>query len=260
MVAPDVVVHSPAAGAGRGLALEAADRCFVPVDEAPPQPDPCFAVVDGTTVSTCYAMPQAQPDGSVIDFFWLDTVRVENELIVEWWPSINGAAPTQVSWTAPAPATTRQNRDLDGGLSPSSMKQLAVDFYRRVFDSEDPSAVRDFVTEDYVQHSSHLPSGRAGLESLVSMLFPKGPRPTPDPMTLEPTILAAEGDIVVHGVTLLQRAGTRDSETPYPYIVYDAYRVRGDKIAEHWSGVNPTAPPIHGDPSSGRPDERSALP
>lgn len=246
MLAPDVMVHSPVVGRGRDLALEAAKRCFAADEDVPPQPEPTFAVVDGTTVTTCYAMPQTQPDGSTIDFFWMDTVRVENERIVEWWPSINDAAPTQLSWIPP----TQPSGAPSAGADRDAMKKIAVDFYRYVFDSEDASAVGRYVTDDYLQHSRHMPSGRVGLEALVSSIFPDGPRETPDQMTLVPTVLAAEGDIVVQGGTLRQRSGAGAATTTYyPYIVYDAYRIRNGKIAEHWSGVNPAAPPIHGDSS-----------
>lgn len=248
MLAADVLVHSPVVGRGKDLAFEAAKRCFAPSGNVPAQPEPCFAVADGTTVTTCFAMPQTQPDGSTVDFFWMDTVRIEDDLVVEWWPSINDVAPTQVSWVPCAPA--RQLAPADG-YDRDEAKNLAVGFYRYVFDSQDASAVARFVTDDYLQHSRHMPSGLVGLEALVSSLFPDGPRTTPDPMTLTPTVLVADRDIVVHGVTLSQRTGSADTAAVYPYIVYDAYRVREGKIAEHWSGVNPAAPPVHGDPSPG---------
>lgn len=241
-IVEDVLVHSPAPGRGKRFALIAAERCFLRPESPSPQPHPCFSVIDGDVVGTCYRMPQSHPDGSATEFFWIDVARIVDGLLVEWWPSINEAASTQLTWTEPGAAAARPSK---ASLDPAGMKQLAIDFYRQVFDSEDASAVARFVTEDYKQHTGHVPPGRKGLEELANHLFPHGPRPMPEPMTLPPLVLAAEGDIVVHGVQLFQRGNDADPMATYPYIVFDAYRVRDGKFAEHWSGVNPAAPPLH---------------
>lgn len=246
-VAGDVMVHSPLPGRGRELAQHAAERCFAVPATVLPQPRPCFSLLDGDVVATCYRMPQPRPDGSVAEFFWIDAARIAEGQIVEWWPSINEAAPPQLTWTERASAMARPPAK---NLDPVDMKRLAVDFYRQVFDSEDASAVVRFVTEDYKQHAGHLMPGREGLEELARSLFPDGPRPRPEPMTLPPVVLVAEGDVVVHGVQLFQRPAGAGAGVVYPYIVFDAYRVSGGRLAEHWSGVNPVAPPLHADPGA----------
>lgn len=245
-LAADVLVHSPVAGRGHDTAQYAMSRCFADTKDAPARPEPCFCIVDGDTVVSCYWMPQPAQGAPDVAFFWIDAVRFEDGLIVEWWPSVNEMAPTHLTWAAP-PAGMRGVGE--ARTSTSDAKQLAVDFYRYVFDSEDADAVARYVTEHYRQNSGHLPSGRTSLEALVRGMFPGGRRPTPEPMTLAPVVLASEGDIVVHGVQLWQR--TPDSESIYPYIVFDAYRVEDGQLAEHWSGVNPAAPPVHDGPAVG---------
>lgn len=239
--APDVLVHSPEPGRGRAALDEAASRLFAEPEDVG-LPDPVFVLNDDDLVATCYSMPQRRADGPTGDFFWIDVVRVAEGRIIEWWPSVNDAAPTQITASARPGLSAGPIGDTD----PERMKALAVAFYREVFDSEDADAVGRFVTEDYRQHSGHLPPGREGLEGLARMLFPNGARPMPEPMTLQPKVLVAQGDIVVHGVELLQVAST--GRETYPYIVYDAYRVRDGKITEHWSGINPAAPPLHAPP------------
>jgi predicted SnoaL-like aldol condensation-catalyzing enzyme len=59
---------------------------------------------------------------------------------------------------------------------------------------------------------------------------------------LPPTLLVAEGDIVVMAASLPQPEPD-DSSKRYPYFLYNAYRLRNGKIAEHWGGVNKAAPP-----------------
>jgi len=124
-------------------------------------------------------------------------------------------------------------------------RQLVIDFYRHVFDARNPAAVKDFVTEDYQQHSAHLPNGRVGLEALVAETF-RGlpPLPVQPDLMIPPTLLVAEGDIVVIAGAFPQPEPDDPTRT-YPFFVFDAYRVRDGKLAEHWSGINKIAPPKH---------------
>ena len=122
-----------------------------------------------------------------------------------------------------------------------------VDFYRCVFDAQNAEAVKDFVTEDYSQHARYMatgltPTGRAGLEASVRANFPDGPRPVQSEPALPLTILVAEGNIVVFAASLPQPEPD-DPSKRYPYFLYNAFRIRDGKIAEHWGGVNKAAPP-----------------
>ncbi|MBP1861473.1 nuclear transport factor 2 family protein [Rhizobium herbae] len=121
-------------------------------------------------------------------------------------------------------------------------KHLVREFYRRVFDGQNPEAVKDFVTEDYKQHNSHLPGGRAGLEGFVRAVFPNGPVPEPDEMNIPPSLIVADGDMVVVAASLPQPDPNNPGAT-YDYFVFDAYRIRDERLSEHWSGVNKIAPP-----------------
>ena len=123
-------------------------------------------------------------------------------------------------------------------------KRLVTEFYRRVFDGQNPAAVRDFVTEDYKQHCSHIPSGRAGLETFVKTVFPSGPVPEPDAMRIPPAFIVSEGDMVVVAAYLPQPE-PEDPGRTYDYFIFDAFRIRDGKLAEHWSSVNKIAPPKH---------------
>ncbi|TMR24951.1 hypothetical protein ETD86_03180 [Nonomuraea turkmeniaca] len=128
-----------------------------------------------------------------------------------------------------------------GEGTPSTNKLLVSDFYRCVFDAHNPGAVKEFVHEDYVQHSRHLPPGRAGLEALVAGSFPDGPIPTPEEPSIPPSILMGEGDLVVIAAALPQPGGEGGTYLRY---LYDAYRVRGGCLCEHWSGVDPHNRPV----------------
>lgn len=125
-------------------------------------------------------------------------------------------------------------------------KRLVIDFYRHVFDALDPSAVKDFVLEDYHQHCRHMPQGRAGLEAFVARVAGgRPPLPVQPEMVNTPAFLIAEGDMVAIGGGLPQPDPDRPGEF-YDYFIVDTYRVRDGRLAEHWSSINKIAPPKHG--------------
>lgn len=206
--------------------------------------EPVFIVAEKDLVAVCHYMPQQDPavPDAYFDYYSFNTYRIRGGRITERWPSINKVAPPRV----PAPGTP--SRAVAVSSSPDidldANKRLVVDFYRCVFDAQNPDAVKDFVTEDYQQHVSFYPDHRTGLEHAVRTMFPNGPVPTPPEPLNPPAVLLAEGDIVV-AAGLLPQPEPDGSGATYPYYAYDAYRVRGKMLAEHWSGITKAAPPKH---------------
>jgi predicted SnoaL-like aldol condensation-catalyzing enzyme len=209
--------------------------------------DPVFVLAENDLVTTCFYLPQPDPGkaGTHYDYYSFDTYRVLDGRIVEHWPSFNKAAPPL---RIPGPDAPRSAVT---GLSAESHdlaanKRLVLEFYRRVFDAHDPDAVNDFLAEDYRQHADHVLPGRDGVARFVREMFPGGPIPAPEQVSVPPAVMVAEADLVVIAGLLPQPEPDRGGT--YPYYVYDAYRVRGGTLAEHWSGVNIAAPPVHAPP------------
>jgi predicted SnoaL-like aldol condensation-catalyzing enzyme len=207
--------------------------------------EPVFAIAENDLVTTCYYLPQPDPrnPGSYA-YYSFDTYRVRDGRIAEHWPSVNKAAPPL---RIPDPGVARSAATT---LSPepydlAAGKRLVLEFYRRVFDARDPDAVTEFLTEDYRQHASHALPGREGVVRFVRETFPDGPIPAPDEVSVPPSVVVAEADLVVIAGLFPQPEPSHGGAT-YPYYVHDAYRVRGSMLAEHWSGVNIAAPPVHG--------------
>jgi predicted SnoaL-like aldol condensation-catalyzing enzyme len=249
-VTPDVRVHAPAAGEGLDAMVTSVEETFTPSRPASAggagMPEPAILVADGDLVAVAFYMPQVRPEragGGVVDYFHFDAFRIRDGKLCERWPSINQAGRPTASWSRREQGATRP-RPSCSGPEPEVAKRLAVAFYREVFDAQDAAAAARFVTEDYYQHAAHYPQGRDGLERLLRQQFPNGPRPTPATPTLPHVLLAAERDIVVTAGLLPQPAPSGDG-TRYPYLVYTAYAVRDGMLAEHWSGVNTLAPPVH---------------
>lgn len=247
--AADVRVHAPDGGQGLAAMEQSVRETFAPSAPASPggapMPEPALAVADEDIVVVCFSMPQPEPHdpGATFDFFSFDAYRVREGEITERWPSINRAAPTQLSWETWGDGIPRP-RPSAHGPDPDRAKHLAVDFYRQVFDGQNAEAAKHFVTDDYQQHGRHYPQGRPGLENLLTQLFPSGPRPAPESMTLPHVLLAAEGDIVVTA-GLLPQPHPDEPNRRYPYYVFTAYALRDGMLAEHWSGVSKAAPPQH---------------
>ncbi len=177
-------------------------------------------------------------DGDVdVDYFGFHTYRIKDGDVVQEWSNDVAGSPAPGGRSA---AARREPAPIGVG-TPSTNKARVSDFYRCVFDAHNPDAVKDFVHEEYLQHSRHLPPGRAGLVALVAATFPDGPVPTPDEPSLPPSILMGEGDLVVIAAAVPQSDGNGGTYLRY---LYDAYRVRDGCLCEHWSGIDPKNRPV----------------
>ncbi|MFP3801204.1 nuclear transport factor 2 family protein [Paraburkholderia sp. SIMBA_027] len=124
-------------------------------------------------------------------------------------------------------------------------RQVVVDFFRHVLEARNPAAAKDFVTADYKQHCRHIPDGPDGLERYLRGLFGDAPPlPVKDELSPPPTLLVAEGDVVVIAGYVPQPEPAKPGEF-YDYFVFDAFRLRDGKLAEHWNSINKIAPPRH---------------
>ncbi|MVA78342.1 hypothetical protein GOZ89_02825 [Agrobacterium vitis] len=124
-------------------------------------------------------------------------------------------------------------------------KRLVLDFFRCVFEARNPDAARDFVTEDYIQHTDQLPSGLAALEAFVRNIFPDGPVPTPPQLQHPPEFIVAEGDMVVLSAVMPQPDPDHPGQMCLRYV-FNAFRISDGKLAEHWGSAGKVYRPGEG--------------
>jgi predicted SnoaL-like aldol condensation-catalyzing enzyme len=115
-------------------------------------------------------------------------------------------------------------------------KCLVLEFFRCVFEGHNADAARDFVTDDYVQHTDQLPSGLSALEAFVRNIFPDGPVPTPAQLQHPPEFIVAEGDMVVLSAAMPQPDPENPGEMCVRYV-FNAFRISKGKLAEHWGSA-----------------------
>ncbi|MEM5314643.1 ester cyclase [Paraburkholderia sp. JHI869] len=96
---------------------------------------------------------------------------------------------------------------------------LVLEALETLFNKKDFDKAAQFWSDDYVQHSRHVPAGRDGLFGLVRSL--------PD-LRFEYDMVIAKDDFVwVH-------SRYTSSATPAAMIAVDILRIEDGKLIEHW--------------------------
>ena len=99
-------------------------------------------------------------------------------------------------------------------------KAIVLEAFDTLFNRHDLAAAEKFWSPDYIQHSAHIPPGRAGLFELAKSL--------PATARYENHVILAEGDFVIaHG----RFSG---NGSPANLIAADIIRMKDGVLVEHW--------------------------
>jgi predicted SnoaL-like aldol condensation-catalyzing enzyme len=107
-------------------------------------------------------------------------------------------------------------------------RAFVINFYDLVFNKHDLKAAEDMISEGYIQHNPHFPTGRAAFIEILAKRF------TQNPETRSRTVRSAvDGDLVwLHNHSIEQ---SRDRGR----AIVNIFRVADGKIVEHWDVVEP---------------------
>lgn len=116
-------------------------------------------------------------------------------------------------------STTAENKALTG----AAVKAIFIDF--------DQDASRAYLSDDYIQHNPHVPTGP---EALIGVL------PTLKEADFKATNvrLLAEGDLVV-AHNIYENAQAFGGEK---LVAFDVFRIENGKLAEHWDNLQALVP------------------
>jgi predicted SnoaL-like aldol condensation-catalyzing enzyme/ketosteroid isomerase-like protein len=107
-----------------------------------------------------------------------------------------------------------------GKMSAEETKALVLKAFDTLFNKRDYTKAAEFWSDNYIQHSAHIPPGREGLFNLVRNL--------PDTLRYENAHIMAEGDyLMLHG----RFSG---HGRPRSWIAADIVRMKDGRLAEHW--------------------------
>ena len=105
--------------------------------------------------------------------------------------------------------------------------ETVLNAFDTLFNKRDYASAERFWSPRYIQHSAHIPPGRAGLFGLVRTL--------PATLRYENHVAAATGDFVIlHG----RFSG---HGLPAAWIVADIVRMEDGVLAEHWDVIQDEA-------------------
>jgi predicted SnoaL-like aldol condensation-catalyzing enzyme len=106
-------------------------------------------------------------------------------------------------------------------------KSLVLKAFDTLFNKKDYVAAKKLWTDNYIQHSAHIPPGREGLFEVV--------RSAPPTMRYENARIMAEGNFVI-----LYGRFTNVGQ-PAAWIVVDIVRLENGRLAEHWDVIQDEA-------------------
>jgi predicted SnoaL-like aldol condensation-catalyzing enzyme len=118
--------------------------------------------------------------------------------------------------------------------------KLVLDWWREGFIAGHAEAADKYLAPDLIQHNPNFPQGSAAVKAILSGRTPVNPIPATIPPDRMPAKAFAKGAYVV----LIWEREAKDPADPsksYKYNDFDAFRVAGGKLVEHWDGATKNA-------------------
>lgn len=126
-------------------------------------------------------------------------------------------------------------------------KKLVYDMYRIVLQGGHAARAVEFISEDYIQHSPNVASGRQALIDFIKGSRPV--RPLEDRIMLPLLNIIAERDMVM---VVFERPEKDADGVTYLTSWFDLFRIENGLIAEHWDPALKSPEMVKFDPNSKR--------
>ncbi|RYX86475.1 hypothetical protein EON83_02045 [bacterium] len=107
-------------------------------------------------------------------------------------------------------------------------KKLVLDFYQRFFGDKDISAADKYLAPSYIQHNPLAATGRDAVKRFFTPFFAN---PAIPKTKIDVRRVAADGDLVWLHI--------RSKTTGSARAVVDIFRIKDNKIVEHWDVIQP---------------------
>jgi predicted SnoaL-like aldol condensation-catalyzing enzyme len=130
--------------------------------------------------------------------------------------------------SSPAPAQSQERTVVAPDTLGAEARQAMIDIFRK----KDATAVDRYFAPSFVQHDPGIADGVAGMKSFAAEVASS---PAAD-ITIHRTLV--DGNFV-----LLHSKYQGVARYAGPAIAFDLFRFENGKIAEHWGGQEPEAPP-----------------
>lgn len=140
-------------------------------------------------------------------------------------------------------------------LQLAANKRLVYDMWRTLIDAHDVDAGKKYIDKNYIQHSPIADTGLAGLMEFISSLGE--PKEIPERTNTPLVAIVAERDLVI-------LASVKEYEYPhakgqtYTTTWFDMYRIKDNKIIEHWDPMDPMRLPDGRTPRNYAPVEENS--
>lgn len=111
-------------------------------------------------------------------------------------------------------------------------KEIVRKFIEKVFNNHDLSGLEEWMHEDYIQHNPGIPDGRENFrQAFETGMFVRYPN-----FRQEIKHMYEDGDVVVCHLLAVANEGVDEN------VVFDVYRLKDGKLAEHWDCIQHLKP------------------
>ena len=116
--------------------------------------------------------------------------------------------------------------------------KLVEDWWKTVLVAHHVDQMTKFAEEDMIQHNPNAPNGLAPLRKIFGS---RPPTEIPASITPPPALELSQGDVVMI-VFDHEAKDPADPSKTYHYNSFDAFRIKNNKIVEHWDGAQKAGP------------------